>query len=260
MNFTRGVVYVDNSSLSSNRGTGLKNLIDTVVNNIPGLSIQTVTTSTTDVYNVTLSYKGLLFSIRNSSNKIYTKVGSNESYAQYLYSIMTRGTVAFMYSDEGVMSFSMTPLDESYNGESWTVSIIPIEFKLSDGITKELFWFRDAFVSDHKIGNIPQFTGTGSYLHNLLIDPDSQIQYSFSVAGKDTAPVIQAKGKSVAVPATFTNSYGEVVSYNIKGSSPIYYIYPGVVDTLKDKYPGTHVVYIGNVPYIGIDYECFIRT
>lgn len=260
MNFTRGVVYVDNSGLSSKRGTGLKNLIDTVVNNIPGLSIQTVTTNTTAVYDVTLSYKGLLFSVRNNGTQIYTKVGSTESYAQYLYSIITRGTVAFMYSDEGVMSFSMTPLDENYNGTSWTVSITPIEFKLSDGITKELFWFRDALVSDHRIGNIPQFTGTGSHLHNLLIDPDSQIQYSFSVAGKDTAPVIQAKGKSVAVPATFTNSYGEVVSYNIKGSSPLYYIYPGVVDTLKDMYPGTHVVYIGNVPYIGIDYECFIRT
>lgn len=260
MNFTRGMVYVDNSLVGHNYGTGLKNLIDTVVNNIPGLSIQTVTTSTTAVYNVTLSYKGLLFSIRNSSNQIYTKVGSKESHAQYLYPVMVRSTVAFMYSDEGVMSFSMTPLDENYNGISWTVSIIPIEFKLSDGTTKELFWFRNVAVSDHKIGNIPQFTGTGSYLHNLLIDPDSQIQYSFSVAGKDTAPVIQAKGKSVAVPATFTNSYGEVVSYNIKGSSPIYYIYPGVVDTLKDMYPGTHVVYIGNVPYIGIDYECFIRT
>lgn len=258
MNFTRGAVYVNN--LGVEYGTGLKNLIDTVVDNIPGLSIQTVTTSTTSKYNATLNYKGLLFSIRNSAEQIYTKVGSKESSYQYLYSLNHRGTVTFMYSEEGVMSFSMTPLDQSYNGSSWTVSIIPIEFKLSDGTTKELFWFRDAMISDYKIGNIPRFIGTGSYIHNLLIDPDSQIQYSFSISGADTAPVVQAKGKSVAVPATFSNSYGEVVSYNIKGSSPIYFIYPGVVETLKAHYPGTQVIYIGNVSYIGIGYEYFVRT
>lgn len=260
MNFTRGVVYVDNSHMGDTRGTGLKNLIEAVVNNIPGLSIQTVTTSTSSIYNVTLSYKGLLFSVRNSSAQIYTKVGSSESYAQYLYSIITRGTVAFMYSDEGIMSFSMTPLDTSYNGASWTVSIIPIEFKLSDGTTKELFWFIDAMLSDNRLGNIPQFVGSGSVIHSYLIDPDSQIQYSFSIAGEDNKPVTQAKGKSVAVPATFTNSYGEVVSYNVKGSSPMYYIYPGIAGTLKNQYPGTHVVYIGNVAYIGISYQLFIRT
>nr|DAF58419.1 MAG TPA: hypothetical protein [Siphoviridae sp. ctL7J9] len=258
MNFTRGAVYVDNRNVAY--GDGLKNLIAVVVNNIPGLSIQTVTTSTAYEYNATLNYKGLLFSIRNSSNKIYTKVGSVETSYRYLYSTHLRGTVTFMYSEEGIMSFSMTPLDQDYNGESWTVSIIPIEFKLSDGTTKELFWFKDAMVSEGKIGNIPRFIGAGSYLHNLLIDPDSQIQYSFSISGADAAPVVQAKGKSVAVPATFSNSYGEVVSYNIKGSSPIYFIYPGVVDTLKSSYPGTQVIYIGNVPYIGIDYEYFVRT
>lgn len=258
MNFTRGVVYVNN--LGAEYGTGLKNLIDTVVNNILGLSIQTVTTSTTSVYNATLNYKGLLFSIRNSTNKIYTKVGSTETYSQYLYSVNHRSTVTFMYSEEGVMSFSITSLDINYTGASWTVSIIPIEFKLSDGTTKELFWFRDAMVPDYKIGNIPRFISTGESLHDLLIDPDSQISYSFSISGADIAPVVQAKGKSVAVPATFSNSYGEVVSYNIKGSSPIYFIYPGVTETLKSFYSGTHVVYIGNVPYIGIGYEYFIRT
>lgn len=268
MNFTRGTVFVDNSITNTTTnppsnnyyGYGLKNLVSELVNNVPGLSIQTVTTSTTSVYNVTLNYKGLLFGIRNNGNQIYIKVGSLESRAQYLYSIMCKGTVTFMYSEEGVMSFSMTPLDKTYNGISWTVSIIPIEFKLSDGTTKELFWFKDVMISDSRIGNIPQFAGTGSYLHTLLIDPDSQIQYSFSIAGDDNTPVTQANGKSVAVPATFSNSYGEVVSYNIKGSSPMYYIYPGVASTLKAYYPGTHVVYIGNVPYIGIDYELFVRT
>lgn len=259
MNFTKGMVYVNN--LGASYGAGLKNLIDIVVNNIPELSIQTVTTNTTATYNVTLSYKGLLFSVRNSGDhKIYTKVGTVESYSQYLYPIDNKGTVTFMYSDEGVMNFSITPLSVDFNGSSWAVSIIPIEFKLSDNTTKELFWFRDAMLSDNKLGNIPQFIGSGSIIHSYLIDPDSQIQYSFSIAGADKYPVTQAKGKSVAVPATFTNSYGEVVSYNVKGSSPIYYIYPGIVDTLKILHPGTQIVQVGNVAYIGIGYEYFIRT
>ena len=259
MNFTRGVVYVANRG--AHYGIGLKNLIDAAVSNIPGLSIQTVTTSTDSTYNVTLSYKGLLFSVRNSSDhKIYTKVGSVESYSQYLYCIDFNGTVTFMYSDEGAMTFSMTSLDADYIGSSWVVSIIPIEFKLSDGTTKELFWFRDAMVPDYQLGNIPQFIALGSVIHNYLIDPDSQTQYSFSIAGADKYPVTHAKGKAVAVPATFTTSYGEVVSYNVKGSSPMYYIYPGVAINLKAYYAGTHVVYIGNVPYIGISYELFIRT
>lgn len=257
MNFTRGAVYVDNYNVAY--GQGLKNLIAAAVDNIPGLSIQTVTTDSTDKYEVTLNYKGLLFSIRNSRSTFYIKVGSNESYGDFL-PMSHKSVVAFMYSEEGVMSFSMTALNSTnYNGAG-IVSIIPVEFKLSDGTTKELFWFKSTYTYNDKIGNIPQFAGRGSLPQNLLIDPDSQIQYSFSIAGADAAPVTEAKGKSVAVPATFSNSYGEVVSYNIKGSSPMYYIYPGASDTLKNYYPGTQVVYIGNVAYIGIDYTLFIRT
>lgn len=258
MNFTRGAVYVDNYNVAA-YGQGLKNLIAAAVNNIPGLSIQTVTTDSTDTYEATLNYKGLLFSIRNSRFTFYIKVGSNESYGDF-YPMSHKSVVAFMYSEEGVMSFSMTALDTTHYNGAGIVSIIPVEFKLSDGTTKELFWFKSTHSNNDKMGNIPQFAGRGSLSQNLLIDPDSQIQYSFSIAGADAVPVTEAKGKSVAVPATFSNSYGEVVSYNVKGSSPMYYIYPGASDTLKNYYPGTQVVYIGNVPYIGIDYECFIRT
>lgn len=257
MNFTRGAVYVNNRGVGY--GTGLKNLIDTVVNNIPGLSIQTVTTSTTSVYNVTLSYKGLIIGIYNKSNTIYIKVGSN-TYSRTCYPMSGESTVAFIYSEEGVMSFSMTSLSYDVNYGCIIVSIIPIEFKLSDGTTKELFWFRIFFIANNQIGNIPLLASIDSDPVSLLIDPDSQNSYRFSIAGRDTTPVTLAKGKAVAIPATFSNSYGEVVSYNIKGSSPIYYIYPGTTNTLKDYYPGTHVVYIGNVPYIGIAWEYFIRT
>ena len=257
MNFTRGAVYVNNYNVSY--GQGLKNLITAAVNNIPGLSIQTVTTDSTDTYEATLNYKGLLFSIRNSRSTFYIKVGSNESYGDF-YPMSHKSVVAFMYSEEGVMSFSMTALDTTHYNGAGIVSIIPVEFKLSDGTTKELFWFKSTHSNNDKMGNIPQFAGRGSLSQNLLIDPDSQIQYSFSIAGEDAVPVTEAKGKSVAVPATFSNSYGEVVSYNVKGSSPMYYIYPGASDTLKNYYPGTQVVYIGNVSYIGIDYTLFIRT
>lgn len=258
MNFTRGVVYVNNINVGY--GTGLKNLIDTVVNNIPGLSIQTVTTSTEDTYSATLNYKGLIIGVRNSRYSIYIKVGSHE-YERQCNPMSEESTVAFMYSEEGVMSFSMTSLNYDVNYGSVIVSIIPTEFKLSDGTTKELFWVRIFYLTNNQIGNIPLLANTDlTPSISLLIDPDSQIPYKFSIAGRDTTPVTLAKGKSVAVPATFTNSYGEVVSYNVKGSSPIYYIYPGTTNTLKDYYPGTHVVYIGNVPYIGIAFDYFIRT
>lgn len=257
MNFTRGVVYVDNTNVGY--GAGLKNLIDTVVNNIPGLSIQTVTTSTKDTYNATLNYKGLLIGIRNSRFEIYIKLGSTE-YSRQCTPMSSACTVAFMYSEEGVMSFSMTSLNYDTNYGCVIVSIMPIEFKLSDGTTKELFWVRVFYLVHGQLGNVPILAGDDPTSISRLIDPDNQIQYNFSIAGRDTAPVTLAKGKSVAVPATFTNSYGEVVSYNIKGSSPIYYIYPGSTNTLKDYYPGAHVVYIGNVSYIGIDWDYFIRT
>lgn len=257
MNFTRGAVYVDNSKVAY--GQGLKNLIAAAVDNIPGLSIQTVTTDSTNKYEVTLNYKGLLFSVYNSGSNFHIKVGSKEELGTF-NPMNNRSVVAFMYSEEGVMSFSMTALNTVSIYGSGIISIIPVEFKLSEGTTKELFWFKSTHTYSDKIGNIPQFAGRTSSALNLLIDPDSQIQYSFSIAGADAAPVTEAKGKSVAVPATFSNSYGEVVSYNIKGSSPMYYIYPGASDTLKNYYPGTQVVYIGNVAYIGVDYELFIRT
>lgn len=257
MNFTRGAVYVNNYNVAY--GQGLKNLITAAVNNIPGLSIQTVTTDSTSTYEVTLNYKGLLFMVRNRNYNFYIKVGSNEASGDF-YPMYHKSVVAFMYSEEGVMSFSMTSLDMTHYNGAGIISIIPVEFKLSDGTTKELFWFKSTHSYDDKIGNIPQFAGRGSISQNLLIDPDSQIQYSFSIAGADAVPVTEAKGKSVAVPATFSNSYGEVVSYNIKGSSPMYFIYPGASDTLKNYYPGTQVIYIGNVAYIGIGYDLFIRT
>lgn len=268
MNFTRGVWFVDNSITnttttppSSNYyGYGLKNLIDVLVNNIPGLSIQTVTTSTKEVYNVTLKYKGLLFSIYNSSNRMYFKIGSLTS-GNYNYAIDTKSAVSFMYSDEGILSFCMTSLRRSGSQAGNITSIIPVEFKMSDGATKELFWFKLTCSYNDKLGNIPQFASTRTKLdRSLLIDPDSQTQYTFNISGEDAGPVQEAKGKSVAVPLTFTNSYGEVVSYNVKGSSPLYVIYPGTVDKLRNWYAGTQVVYVGDVPYIGVDEYYFIRT
>lgn len=257
MNFTRGTVYVDNSNVAY--GQGLKNLIAAAVDNIPGLSIQTVTTSTTDIYNATLNYRGLIIGVRNSRSEIYIKLGSTE-YSRQCTPMSSESTVAFMYSEEGVMSFSLTSLHYDANYSCTLVSIIPIEFKLADGTTKELFWVRVFYLVYNQMGNMPLLASNDTTSIDKLIDPDSQILYNFSIAGKDPAPVALAKGKSVAVPATFTNSYGEVVSYNIKGSSPIYYIYPGSTNTLKDYYPGTHVVYIGNVPYIGVAFDYFIRT
>nr|DAH42120.1 MAG TPA: hypothetical protein [Bacteriophage sp.] len=257
MNFTRGAVYVDNSNVAY--GQGLKNLIAAAVDNIPGLSIQTVTTSTKDTYNATLNYKGLIIGVRNIGYEIYIKLGPTE-YSRQCTPMTSACTVAFMYSEEGVMSFSLTSINYDVNNSCTLVSIIPIEFKLSDGTTKELFWARVFYLVHGQIGNVPILAGDDPTSISKLIDPDSQIQYSFSIAGRDSNPVTLAKGKSVAVPATFSNSYGEVVSYNIKGSSPIYYIYPGSTNTLKDYYPGAHVVYIGNVPYIGIDWDYFIRT
>lgn len=268
MNFTRGVVYVDNSitntttnpPTNSYYGYGLKNLVDALVNNVPGLSIQTVTTSTKDVYNATLNYKGILFNIYNASTLLYLKIGSL-SYHSYNYAVNNKSVVSFMYSDEGILSFCITALTVTSSQGGSIVSIIPVEFKMSDGTTKELFWFKTALSYDFKLGNISQFASARTGLsHNLLIDPDSQTQYTFTISGEDAGPVQEAKGKSVAVPLTFANSYGEVVSYNVKGSSPLYVIYPGTVDKLRNWYAGTQVVYIGNVPYIGIDDFYFIRT
>lgn len=260
MNFTRGIVYVDNSTVSTNYGYGLKNLINALVTNIPGLSIQMETTSTKEVYNVTLKYKGLLFSIYNSSYMMYFKIGSLTS-NDYNYAINTKSVVSFMYSDEGILSFCMTSLVTSDGHGGNITSIIPVEFKMSDGTTKELFWFKFSCSFGSKLGNIPQFATDRTKLSlNLLIDPDSQTQYTFKISGEDAGPVQEAKGKSVAVPLTFTNSYGEVVSYNVKGSSPLYVIYPGTVDKLRNWYAGTQVVYVGDVPYIGVDEYYFIRT
>lgn len=267
MNFTRGAVFVDNSITnttatppnSSYIGYGLKNLISVAVNNIPGLSIQTVTTSSTTVYRVTLNYKGLLFEMYNSSTMLYIKFGSLSN-SDYNYSLNNKSVVSFMYSDEGVVSFCFTSIPGTGTQYGNILSIIPIEFKLLDGTTKELFWVKYIGSYYSKLGNIPQFASSRTGLSgNLLIDPSSQTQYTFSISGEDAGPVREAKGKSVAVPMTFSTSYGEVISYNIKGSSPIYLIYPGTVDTLVDYYPGTHVVYIGDVPYIGIDQNYFVR-
>lgn len=268
MNFTRGTVYVDNSITNTTTnpptanyyGYGLKNLVSALVNNVPGLSIQTVTTSTKDEYDVILSYKGLLFTLHNSGTYMYIKIGSrsgfNSNSAMY-----SKSVVSFMYSDEGVLSFCFTSIGTSGTIGGSIVSIIPIEFKLSDGTTKELFWFKAVMSYSDKLGNIPQFATSRTGLNlNLLIDPDSQTQYSFTISGEGTGSVQEAKGKSVAVPLTFANSYGEVVSYNVKGSSPLYVIYPGTVDKLKNWYAGTQVVYVGSAPYIGIDEFYFIRT
>ena len=262
MNFTRGTVYVDNSitNTSDYYGHGLKNLISALVNNIPGLSIQTVTTDTNREYKVTLNYKGLLFDVYNTGLQMRVKIGALTS-TDYNYAISTKSVVSFMYSDEGILSFCMTSLGISGSQGGNITSIIPVEFKMSDGTTKELFWFKFSSSLDDKLGNIPQFATDRTELSlNLLIDPDSQTQYTFIISGEDTGPVQEAKGKSVAVPLTFTNSYGEVVSYNVKGSSPLYVIYPGTVDSLRNWYAGTQVVYIGSVPYMGIDEYYFIRT
>lgn len=268
MNFTRGIVYVDNSITNTTvnpptnnyYGYGLKNLVSALVNNIPEMSIQTVTTSTKDKYDVTLSYKGLLFNLHNSGSTMYIKVGSLSKYDTNS-AMYTKSVVSFMYSDEGVLSFCFTSLSTSDGAGGSIVSIIPVEFKLSDGTIKELFWFKAVGSYQSKIGNIPQFANARTGLaHNLLIDPNSQTQYTFQISGEDIGPVKEAKGKSVAVPLTFANSYGEVVSYNVKGSSPLYVIYPGTVDKLRDWYAGTQVVYVGNVPYIGVDLYYFIRT
>lgn len=260
MNFTRGMVYVDNSTVFSDYGRGLKNLISALVNNIPGLSIQTETTSTNMVYNVTLNYKGLLFDVYNLRSQIYVKIGSL-AFGDYNYAIDRKSVVSFMYSDEGILSFCITALSVLGTQGGCIVSIIPVEFKMSDGTTKELFWFKFTDTYSDKLGNIPQFASTRTKLdRSLLIDPDSQTQYTFNISGEDAGPVQEAKGKSVAVPLTFTNSYGEVVSYNVKGSSPLYVIYPGTVDKLRNWYAGTQVVYVGNVPYIGVDEYYFIRT
>nr|DAH75291.1 MAG TPA: hypothetical protein [Caudoviricetes sp.] len=268
MNFTRGTVYVDNSITNTTTnpptanyyGYGLKNLVSALVNNVPGLSIQTVTTDTKEKYDVTLSYKGLLFTLYNSAGSMFIKIGSyNVTYSNS--AMQSKSVVSFMYSDEGVLSFCFTSLvtQDSIGGS--IVSIIPLEFKLSDGTIKELFWFKAVTSYSSKLGNIPQFaTNRTGLTLNLLIDPDSQTQYTFNISGEDVGPVQEAKGKSVAVPLTFANSYGEVVSYNVKGSSPLYVIYPGTVDKLRNWYAGTQVVYVGNVPYIGIDYYYFIRT
>lgn len=268
MNFTRGVVYIDNSITNTTTnpptnnyyGYGLKNLVSALVNNVPGLSIQTVTTSTQDKYDVTLSYKGLLFTLYNTGNRIYIKIGSLSRFGDNT-ALYSKSVVSFMYSDEGVLSFCFTSLVTSSSAGGSIVSIIPVEFKLSDGTIKELFWFKAVMSHSDKLGNIPQFAiGRTGLSFNLLVDPDSQTQYTFQISGEDAGPVQEAKGKSVAVPLTFTNSYGEVVSYNVKGSSPLYVIYPGTVDKLRNWYAGTQVVYIGNVPYIGIDDFYFIRT
>lgn len=259
MNLTRGSVFVDNSVHGSQYGTGLKNLIAVLVNNIPGLSIQTVTTNTSSNYRVTLNYKGLLFEVYNSNHKLAVKIGSYTR-EYYINALSNGSVVSFMYSDEGVMSFCMTCIAGSGTQNGNILSIIPVEFKLSDGTIKELFWFKYVSSYNYKLGNIPQFANSRAGLSiNALFDPDSQTQYSFSISGGALGPVQQAKGKSVAVPLTFTNSYGTVTSYNIKGSSPLYYIYPGNVDILLNYYPGTNVVYIDNVPYIGLDHEYFIR-
>lgn len=268
MNFTRGAVYVDNSITNTTTnpptanyyGYGLKNLVSALVNNVPGLSIQTVTTSTKDKYDATLSYKGLLFTLYNTGNYMYIKIGSLSRFDTNT-AMYSKSVVSFMYSDEGVLSFCFTSLVTSGPAAGSIVSIIPVEFKLSDGTTKELFWFKFSGSLDSKLGNIPQFATSRTGLSlNLLVDPDSQTQYTFKISGKDAGPVQEAKGKSVAVPLTFANSYGEVVSYNVKGSSPLYVIYPGTVDELRNWYAGTQVVSIGNVPYIGIDDYYFIRT
>lgn len=268
MNFTRGTVYVDNSITNTTTnppnnnyyGYGLKNLVSALVNNVPGLSIQTVTTSTKDKYDATLSYKGLLFTLYNTGNYIYIKIGSLSKFDSNA-AMYSKSVVSFMYSDEGVLSFCFTSITTSGVTGGSIVSIIPVEFKLSDGTTKELFWFKATTSYSNKLGNIPQFASSRTGLHfNLLIDPDSQTQYTFKISGEDTGPVQEAKGKSVAVPLTFTNSYGEVVAYNVKGSSPLYLIYPGTADVLRNWYAGTQVVYVGSVPYIGIDEFYFIRT
>ena len=259
MNLTRGSVFVDNSTRSGQPGYGLRDLIAVLVNNIPGLSIQTVTTNTNSVYRVTLNYKGLLFEMYNSNNKLYLVVGSTSNNT-INNTLAHSSVVSFMYSDEGIMSFCLTSIVGSNTQNGCVLSIIPVEFKLSDGTIKELFWFRYLGSFVDKIGNIPQFASSRSGLtFNILVDPDSQVKYSWGLSAEDSSPVVHARGKSVAVPLMFTNSYGEVISYNIKGSSPIYNIYPGTVDTLKSFYPGTDVVYIGDVPYIGIDYTIFIR-
>lgn len=268
MNFTRGIVYVDNSITNTTTipptanyyGYGLKNLVSALVNNVPGLSIQTVTTNTKEKYDVTLSYKGLLFTLYNSNNIMYIKIGALLKYDTN-HAMSSKSVVSFMYSDEGVLSFCFTSLTVIGSVGGSIVSIIPAEFKMSDGTTKELFWFKYTGAYNYKLGNIPQFATERTGLNlNLLVDPDSQTQYTFKISGEDVGPVQEAKGKSVAVPLTFTNSYGEVVSYNVKGSSPLYVIYPGTVDKLRNWYAGTQVVYIGNVPYIGIDDYYFIRT
>lgn len=260
MDFTRGMVYVDNSAFYSNNGYGLKNLISALVNNIPGLSIQTVTTDTGREYKVTLNYKGLLFDVYNADTVVYVEIGSSSG-GSYCHAVSSKSVVSFMYSNEGILSFCMTSLQKSGKQGGNITSIIPVEFKMSDGTTKELFWFKFSSSLDDKLGNIPQFaTGRTGLSFNLLIDPDSQTQYTFTISGEDAGPVREAKGKSVAVPLTFTNSYGEVVSYNVKGSSPLYVIYPGTVDRLINWYAGTQVVYIGSVPYMGIDEYYFIRT
>lgn len=255
MKFTRGLVYVDNRGATSQ--AGLKAIVGALVSAIPGLSIDTVTTDSASEYNVTLNYNGVLFGLRYYRGYVYFKVSKSSETSVSNPALQEKAVVTYMYSDTGLLTMQWVSLESSkYQGS--VISLIPIEFTLSDGTTKTLYWTRWLGSISPAIGNIAIFPLTSTTYY--LVDPDTQNYYDYSISGGNTGPVSQAKGKTVAVPLTFTNSYGEVASYNVVGASSFYYIYPGALEIVKEYYPGSHLIYVGNDAYMAISESYFIRV
>ena len=252
MQFIKGSVRLDMRSVTF-YGVAFKSIINAFVQVIPGLSIKSVTTDTNDVYNATLSYRGLDIKCRNSSENVYYTFGNASERASH--DAVHPGLLAniyYLYSESG--AFCVKVLYPQHPDESG-ISCIPVTVTLSSGAQKELLFVDQG---SSRIG-APTFYGNAIYTAGkLAYDPDSGDYYYYTL----NSPSYQEEGQvgnTSVLPRTLACDYGEVVNYEVNGGK-FYTIYPGCSTMLSDSNFGLLPVLVGSVRYICVGSGIWIEA
>lgn len=261
MTFTKGSVFIKNSennttvSPPSNSyiGYGMRNIVSAMVQYIPGLTIDSVKTETTSVYDVVLDYQGLKIELRNSSSDVYCKVGNRtENYVPDMEAVRDDCVLSYAYSETGIFTVSVCPI---YRENAFVMSVIPVLVQLSSGVSKSVLWFR--YGTPYTKISAPVFAGSTTTITNLL-DPETGDYYTFVLASIGM-PSDGLTGRAVVLPAIISSDIGEITSYTIGGeNSQLYTIYPGVSLAVRTLYPGLESYLVGSTNYIAVTDSYFM--
>ena len=225
-----------------------KRMIAAVLQAVPSLSLKSINTETEQIYSVTLSYRGLDISIKNSYNRIFCKIGNDSETSDYGCDPSYIYNMYYMYNEAGIFSFKFICPNKSgaRNYYGWGISGIPIELTMSNGLQKELLAVSFGY---QRIGAATFITNSMASAGTDLYDPDTGNQYT-STLTTPSYPYEGQIGKTVVIPRNLSSTYGEISSYEVSGGGKFYIIYPGCYFNLDDNHCGLLPIMVGSTRYI----------